>query len=376
MAPRIVDLAVKLRRKPTSKSRASVSGEPSLGGRSAAAAKTGSKAHRQETCVDGRRFGLGRCLAAVIAAVLVLPPAVGAQSAANRWTATRTPDGQPDLQGYWTNATVTPLERPAELAGKEFLTEEEAIAYEKQKRLQEASQAKDDIHYDNVIWQSESYEKGVSRRRTSLIVDPADGRVPSLTPEGRRLVAGLRRGSADNAESRTLGERCISRGNEGPPMLGANYNANLQILQTGQAVAIRHEMIHGTRIIPLDGRPHLSPRLRQLGGDSRGRWEGSTLVVDTTNFTATPNFRAPSSLGRQDIITSRDLHVIERFTRVDAGAILYRFTVDDPTMWTRPWSGELLMRKWDGPIFEYACHEGNYGLAFILAAARAQENAR
>ena len=315
-------------------------------------------------------------LAAVIAAVLVLPPALGAQSAANRWTATRTPDGQPDLQGYWTNATVTPLERPAELAGKEFLTEEEAIAYEKQKRLQEASQAKDDIHYDNVIWQSESYEKGVSRRRTSLIVDPADGRVPSLTPEGRRLVAGLRRGSADNAESRTLGERCISRGNEGPPMLGANYNANLQILQTGQAVAIRHEMIHGTRIIPLDGRPHLSPRLRQLGGDSRGRWEGSTLVVDTTNFTATPNFRAPSSLGRQDIITSRDLHVIERFTRVDAGAILYRFTVDDPTMWTRPWSGELLMRKWDGPIFEYACHEGNYGLGFILAAARAQEKAR
>ena len=197
------------------------------------------------------------------------------------------------------------MERPAELAGKEFLTEQEAIAYEKQKRLEEASQAKDDIHYDNVIWQSESYEKGVSSRRTSLIVDPADGRVPSLTPEGRRLVAGLRRGSADNAESRTLGERCISRGNEGPPMLGANYNANLQILQTGQVVAIRHEMIHGTRIIPLDGRPHLSPRLRQLGGDSRGRWEGSTLVVDTTNFTATPNFRAPSSLGRQDIITSQ-----------------------------------------------------------------------
>ena len=128
-------------------------------------------------------------LAAVIAAVLVLPPAVGGQSAANRWTATRAADGQPDLQGYWTNATVTPLERPAELAGKEFLTEQEAIAYEKQKRLEEASQAKDDIHYDNVLWQSESYEKGVSSRRTSLIFDPADGRVPPLTPEGRRLVA-------------------------------------------------------------------------------------------------------------------------------------------------------------------------------------------
>ena len=315
-------------------------------------------------------------LAAIIAVVSTAPRPADGQAAPKTWTVSRTPDGQPDLQGYWTNATITPLERPAELAGKEFLTEAEAVAYEKQMRLQEEAQAKDDIHYDNVIWQSESYEKAVSRRRTSLIFDPADGKVPPLTPAGRTLAAEQRRrGSADNAESRTLGERCISRGNEGPPMLGANYNANLQILQTDHVVAIRHEMIHGTRIIPLDGRTHLAPRLRQLGGDSRGRWEGNTLVVDTTNFTETSNFRAPSSLGRQDISASRDLHVVERFTRVDAGAILYRFTVDDPTMWTRPWSGELVMRKWDGPIFEYACHEGNYGLGFILGAARALEQA-
>jgi hypothetical protein len=315
-------------------------------------------------------------LAAVIAVVSTLPLRVDGQAAPKAWTAARTPDGQPDLQGYWTNATVTPLERPAELAGKEFLTEAEAAAYEKQKRLEDDGQAKDDIHYDNVIWQSESYEKAVSRRRTSLIFDPADGKVPPLTPIGQKLVAEQRRrSSADNAESRTLGERCISRGNEGPPMLGANYNANLQILQTDHVVAIRHEMIHGTRIIPLDGRTHLGPRLRQLGGDSRGRWDGNTLVVDTTNFTETTNFRAPTSLARQDISASKGLHVVERFTRVDAGAILYRFTVDDPTMWTRPWSGELLMRKWEGPIFEYACHEGNYGLAFILGIARAQEKA-
>ena len=288
----------------------------------------------------------------------------------DRRTHSRRPTGS---AGYWTNATVTPLERPAELAGKEFLTEAEAVTYEEKKRLEENSQAKDDIHYDNVIWQSESYEKGVSRRRTSLIFDPADGKVPSLTTAGRKLVAERQRGSTDSAEGRTLGERCISRGNEGPPMLGANYNANLQILQTGGVVAIRHEMIHGTRLIPLDGRAHLGPALRQLGGDSRGRWEGDTLVVDTTNFTGTTNFRAPTSIARQDIFTSKDLHVVERFTRVDANAILYRFTVDDPTMWTRSWSGELLMRKWEGPIFEYACHEGNYGIAFILGAARGQE---
>lgn len=158
-------------------------------------------------------------------------------------------------------------------------------------------------------------------------------------------------------------------------MLGANYNANLQILQSKNTVVIRHEMIHGTRLIPIDGRPHVGGGLSQLGGDSRGHWEGDTLVVDTTNFTDTTNFRAPTSIARQDIFATKSLHVIERLTRLDAASILYRFTVEDPAMWTRPWSGELVIRKWDGPILEYACHEGNYGLAFILGAARAQERA-
>ena len=319
-------------------------------------------------------------LGAVVAVVWLSPAPVGGQVAPKTWSVPRTPDGQPDLQGNWTNATVTPLERPEELAGKEFLTDAEAAAFQKQKLIQENSQAKDDIHYDNVIWQSESYVKGLSSRRTSLIVDPSDGKIPPLTPNARTRAAALtetarRRGSVDSAESRALGERCISRGNEGPPMLGANYNSNLQILQTANFVAIRHEMIHGVRIIPLDGRPHVGSHLRQLGGDSRGRWEGNTLVVDSTNFSDTTNFRAPSSLARQDIFASRDLHVTERFTRVDADTILYRFTVDDATTWTRPWSGEMLIRKWEGPIFEYACHEGNYGLAFILGAARAQDQA-
>jgi len=307
--------------------------------------------------------------------VSIVPSPLDGQVPAHTWNVPRTGDGDPDLQGYWTNATFTPLERPAELAGKEFMTDAEAAAFESRKRQQELGQASDDIHYDNVIWQSEGYEKTVSRKRTSLIYDPPDGRLPALTSEGSRRVAATRRSSADSAQSRTLGERCISRGNEGPPMLGANYYANLQILQTGGLVVIRHEMIHGARIVPLDGRGHLGPGLRQLGGDSRGRWENDTLVVDTINFTDVPNFRAPSSLARQDIIASRDLHVVERFTRISADAILYRFTVEDPTMWTRPWSGELIMRRWPGPIFEYACHEGNYGMAFILSAARAQEKA-
>jgi hypothetical protein len=255
------------------------------------------------------------------------------------------------------------------------MTEAEAVAYERKKMLEENNQPKDDIHYDNVIWQNESYTKGVSRRRTSIVFDPADGRLPTLTSAGQQRVAALRRNSTDSAETRALGERCISRGNEGPPMLSANYNANLQIVQSRDTLAIRHEMIHGTRIIAIDGRPHVGGSLRQLGGDSRGHWEGDTLVVDTTSFTDTINFRAPTTIARQDIIATRSLHVTERLTRLDALTILYRFTVEDPVMWTRPWSGELVMRKWEGPIFEYACHEGNYGLAFILGAARAQERA-
>jgi hypothetical protein len=321
-----------------------------------------------------------------IAAVGSLASAtVGGQSQAKpeghptkAWSQPRTPDGQPDLQGYWTNATFTPLERPAELAGKEFLTEAEAALYQQQQELRENSQSKEDIHYDNVIWQSESYAKGVSRRRSSLVFEPADGRVPPLTANAQKRAAARAaearsRGPADAVEYRSLGERCISWGNEGPPMLGATYYNNLQILQSSNAVVIRHELMHGIRVIPLDGRPHVGPNIHLQGGDGRGHWEGNTLVVETTNFTDRTNFRGPPATARQDIFASENLRVLERFTRVDADSILYQFTLDDPTTWTRPWTGEILMRKWEGPIYEYACHEGNYGLAFILSAARAQD---
>jgi hypothetical protein len=333
----------------------------------------------------GRRiFG---ALAAVGGGLSLVSVPVGGQTnkspaaAKREWAPSRTPDGQPDLQGYWTNATFTPLERPPELAGKEFFSSDaEAEEYERRQNLRENSQAKDDIHYDNVIWQSEQYAKVVSRKRTSLIFDPADGKVPPLSPDAQRRAAARaaearRRGPADAAEYRSLGERCISWGNEGPPMLGATYYNNLQIIQGSNTVAIRHELMHGIRVVPLDGQPHVGSSIRQQGGDSRGRWEGKTLVVETTNFNDRTNFRGPPATARQDIFASASLRVVERFTRVDRDSILYQFTLDDPTTWTRPWSGEILMRKWDGPIYEYACHEGNYGLGFILSAARAQDKA-
>jgi hypothetical protein len=325
-----------------------------------------------------RIFGALMAVVAVAALSIVSMPAVAARAAAAAtWTSPRTPDGQPDLRGYWTNATFTPLERPAEFAGKEFMTEEEAAAYEKRRQLQEDSQAKDDIHYDNVIWQKESYDK-VAHRRTSLVVDPPDGQIPPLTPAAQvraamRAEAARTGAVSDSAASRSLGERCISWGNEGPPMLGSTYQANLQFMQTKNAFVIRHEIMNGIRIVPVDGTPHLPNTVRLLHGDSRGRWDGNTLVVDTTNFTDATPFRGPPATARQDIISSRDLHVVERFTRTDANSIAYRFTVEDPSTWTKPWSGEMLIRKWEGPIFEYACHEGNYGLGFILSAARVQD---
>ncbi len=289
----------------------------------------------------------------------------------------RTSDGHPDLSGFWTNATLIPLERPVELGNKEFYTAAEAAAIDKARVQKENSQAQTDIHYDNVIWQKETYSK-VTSHRTSIIFDPPDGRIPPLSAAGQRHAilekeAARRRDRAESATDRSLGERCISWGNEGPPMLGSTYNANIEIVQNAAEIALHHEIIHGVRIIPTDGRPHLPAQIRQLGGDSRGHWEGDTLVVDTTNFNDETNFRPPPANGRQDIFSSRDLHVTERLTRTDPDTIVYRFTVDDPSTWTKPWSGEMLLKRTEGPIFEYACHEGNYGLANILAAARAKE---
>jgi hypothetical protein len=319
----------------------------------------------------------------VFAAMLLVPldaqgPPVRSSPSAG-WHMPRTLDGHPDLQGYWTNDTVTPLERPAEFGVKDTLTPEEAAAYAK-KRLDEfLAQPRDDIHYDDAIWQGERYDKH-TLIRTSLIVDPKNGRLPPLTPAGAQRAAiraktGGSGGPSDSAQSRTLAERCISWGNVGPPMIPPTYYANLQILQSADHVVIRHELLDGLRLIALDGRPHPGLGVQKLAGDSRGRWDGDTLVVDTTNFPDKTTFRGPPRTTRQDITTSPKLHVVERFTLVDRDTIRYQFTVDDPETWTAPWSGEVPIRRFAGPIYEFACHEGNYGLVNILRGARVQESA-
>jgi hypothetical protein len=289
----------------------------------------------------------------------------------------RTVDGQPDLQGYWTNDSYTPLERPAEFAGKSHFTPQEAAAFVRARLDRLENQSRTDIHYDDAIWQKESYNKEANLR-TSLITDPSNGLLPPLTEEARRRQAAdaarrSGRGPADSVQDRSLGERCITWGNVGPPMLPPTYYANFQIMQTADHVIIRHELMHEARLIPVDGSQHPSPGVRYLYGDARGRWDGDTLVVDTTNFTDKTPFRGMPSNTRQDIRSSDRLHVVERFTRVDADTIRYEFKVEDPGMWAAPWSGEVPIRKFEGPIYEYACHEGNYGLANILRAARVAE---
>jgi hypothetical protein len=202
-------------------------------------------------------------------------------------------------------------------------------------------------------------------KRTSLIVDPPDGRIPALTAEAQQRAsarADARRQHADGPEDRSLGERCLMF-NAGPPMLPGPYNNYVQIFQTPDHVAINNEMIHDARVVPLDRSPHVPSVIRRWQGDSRGRWEGATLVVDTTNFTDKTNFRG----------ASEKLHLIERFTRVDADTLLYEFTVDDPSSFVKPWSAALPMRRTSDRIFEYACHEGNYALTGILQGARYSE---
>ena len=328
---------------------------------------------------------LGALVALVVLSLSV--PLVSGQAPQARakgaaaWTVPRTVDGHPDLQGFWTNDTVTPLERPAEFGEKATLTREEAAAYAKKRMDQFLAQPKDDIHYDDAIWQGENYGKQTTLR-TSLVTDPSNGRLPPLTPEGQaRAAERARRGGAtgpsDSAQTRTLAERCISWGNVGPPMIPPTYYANMQILQASDHVVIRHELMHDVRLIRLDAAPRPGPAVQWMAGDARGRWEGDTFVVETANFTEETNFRGPPRTTRQDITTSTQLKVTERFTLVDQDTIRYEFTVNDPGTWTRPWSGEIPMRRIEGPIYEYACHEGNYGLANILRAARVQEaNAR
>ncbi len=296
-------------------------------------------------------------------------PAAKSGTAAKRWIVPRTPDGQPDLQGVWSNTTLTPLERPAELGDKAYFTEQEAAAWEQRTFAnltgdrRDGGQAADVARSYNEFWRDRG-TRVIASRRTSLITDPPDGKIPPLTPAAMKQQVAAREANrlhpADGPEDRSLWERCLTRG---MPILPGPYNNDFQIVQTPGYVVILHEMIHDARVIPLDGRPHLPANIRTWMGDPRGHWEGDTLVVDSTNFSNKTNFRG-SSFG---------LHLTERFTRVDADTISYEFTVDDPSTFTRPWSAQIPMNRTDEPVFEYACQEGNYALRDILSGARAEE---
>ena len=302
----------------------------------------------------------------------------------NNWTVARTAWGDPDLQGRWTNTTTTPLERPSDLAGKQVLTPEERAARDAATaRSGDRRPRPGDTGAYNQFWG----ESGKASAQTSLIVDPPDGKLPAATPEAQKradAIEARRRVPAASWEDLNTYDRCITRGLPGAMMPGF-YNHNYQIAQGPGYVVILVEMIHDVRIIPLDGRPHLGPSLRQWMGDSRGRWQGQTLVVETTDFNdriqeVTGNaMRLPNGdpmEGRYHaVFGTTGLTLVERFTRVDANTIDYRFTVTDPATFTKPWTAATPMFRVKEPIFEYACHEGNYAVPNILRGARAQEQA-
>jgi hypothetical protein len=293
-------------------------------------------------------------------------------------TVPRTPDGHPDLQGIWTNATITPLERPKELAGKATVTDAEAALIEKKgaedlasvdgqsdSPLLAAAGASGTGGY-NVLFIDRGSElaRVDGLKRTSLIVDPPDGKIPPIKPGARKHFAIEGIGGFNSVKERPLSERCLVGfgSTSGPPMLPVLYNNNYQIVQTPDSVMILVEMVHDARIIRMNG-THPSPAVRQWLGDSVGHWEGDTLVVDTTNFTNKTRFRG----------SSVNLHVVERFTRMANGTILYRATIDDPDTFTRPWTVEYPFIATKGPIYEYACHEGNYSITDILGGARKKD---
>lgn len=298
-----------------------------------------------------------------LAAVPVVGNAQSTAAKAKTRTPPRTPDGHPDLQGTWNYATMVPLERPSEFTGKQALTNDEAAEFEGRvlKRLEDGNFTREmPSGTYNLFWR----DPGKMSTRTSLVVDPPDGRVPPLTSEGLKRAAPEGR-SFDSYDDRPLSERCILWSTAGPPMLPGPYNSNVQLFQAPEFVVILNEMIHEHRIVPLDGRPHLGEHNRQWMGDSRGHWAGDTLVIETTNFTDRTNFRG----------ASEKMQLVERFSRVDADTLLYEFTVNDPTSFTRPWTAQVSMAKSKEPIYEYACHEGNYAMTNGLAGARNLEKA-
>ena len=313
-------------------------------------------------------------LLAVLATTLAAPALAVAQSG-DASPPMRTADGQPDISGIFTFRTLTPLERPTSLEGQDTLSAEEAAQFEASERVRLNRDLFDPVQgAPSAGYQSRSeggvlsynefwYERGIELtedKRTSLVIDPPDGRIP-YTDEYReaRQIGRLnaRNGFADHYTDRTLGDRCLMGANSGPPMRPGSYNNNVHIFQAPGYVALLNEHIHNVRIIPID-QEHGD--IRQWTGSSRGHWEGSTLVVETQNFARETNFAG----------SSKDTHLVERFTRLDPDTVMYEFTINDPNNYTRPWTVAIPFRRTDGVLFEYACHEGNYGMTGIMAGAR------
>ncbi|MBI3050177.1 MAG: hypothetical protein HYY76_17910 [Acidobacteria bacterium] len=322
------------------------------------------------------RLNPSPCLIAVVAAVLafgqawLVAQAPDASAAPKRWDVARTPHGHPDLQGYWTSLSFTPFERPEKFGTREFLTDQELdelfkAGVQRSYELTFANPADTPV-YDATVYALDAWQNGVRpNRRTSLVVDPPDGRLPPLTPEAqaRRRSARPAPETFNGPEDLGMGVRCFTFG--GPPIpAGSNYNQNTFIVQGKDHIVFEYEWGSVTRVVPLDGRPHLSARIRPWRGDSRGRWDGDTLVIDTTNFR--PGVAPQNSNAAMARLT-------ERFTRIDEATIEYTYIVNDPSTWTRPWTAIIPLSKVEGPLFEYACHEGNNGLVNILEGARAQE---
>ena len=324
-----------------------------------------------------RAFG-----ALALACALAGGAALSAQGA-RQWAPPRTPDGHPDFHGVWANNTVTPLQRPKQWEGKERLSDAEIA--ELQSFASQIVENDGDAQFGdgfilavlNRISNPKSYDPGTGNynqfwlvgrdwhdRRTALVTDPRDGKLPPMTPEAQQRRAAeieARRAHAfEDPEVFPPGERCV---NFGLPRLQAGYNSYLQIVQAPGYVTIMNEMAHDARVIPLDGRPHLDARLRTWNGDSRGRWDGDTLVVDTTNFSAKSDF-----MGAHE-----NLHLVERLTRVGPEVLNYEFTVSDPTTWTAPWTAMIPLKLKDELIYEYACHEGNSAIPNMLRGHRYEE---
>ena len=305
-------------------------------------------------------------LPVVFVIALLVSPAAGQTSSA----VPRTADGRPDLRGVWNFSSATPMERPETLAGKEVLTAEEAAQFEQEiaqnriavDSISETAPLEARVAYEQAIWFER--KNTLDGRRTSLIVDPPNGRIPPVSAEGQARIDGIQ-AARDRAprgpEDRNNAERCLMGFNSGPPMEPSAYNNNVQIFQTPDHVVMLNEMVHNARFVPLDARPHLPASLRQWSGDSRARWEGDTLVVETTNF-----LRETALDG-----SSEDMHLVERFTRLDADRLLYEFTVTDPATWADSWTTQVQMTNTDEPLYEYACHEGNYSMTTALNGARA-----